>query len=71
MRKRDAYHFDDEEIEDGRSLRVPMMIMDGRDGRVFLTDTVRYLENGQPHFLRATDEAVRDARAATREPAMK
>jgi hypothetical protein len=68
MRKRDAYLDldDDEQVEDGRTVRTPMMLMDGRDGRVFISDTVRY-ENGQPHFLRATDEAVRDARAAARD----
>jgi hypothetical protein len=56
MKNRDAYHFDDDddEVEDGRTVRVPMMIMDGR--RVNLTDTVRF-EDGQPHFLRAADAA--------------
>ena len=49
-RNRDAYHFDDEEVEDGRSVRVPMMVMDGN--RVNLTDTVRFDADG-PHFVRA------------------
>jgi hypothetical protein len=49
---------DDDEIEDGRSVRVPMVIM---DGRVNLTDVVRYDENHQPHFMRAAgDGASRD-----------
>jgi hypothetical protein len=57
---------DDDEIEDGATLRTPLALMDGRDGRrVFLTDTVRFDENDQPHFLRATDET--DARAAARD----
>jgi hypothetical protein len=51
MRKRDAYFDDDDdEIEDGRTVRTPMMLMDGRNGRVFLRDTVRF-EDGQPHFV--------------------
>jgi hypothetical protein len=54
-RNRDSYQFDDDdEIEDGRSVRVPMLVMDGR--RVNLTDTVRF-EDGQPHFVRAVDAA--------------
>jgi hypothetical protein len=52
-RNRDAY-LDDEEIEDGRTVRVPMMIMDGN--RVNLTDTVRF-DDGGPHFVRAADAA--------------
>ena len=52
---KNPYHFDDdEEIEDGHSVRVPMMIMDGN--RVNLIDTVRF-EDGQPHFLRTADAA--------------
>jgi hypothetical protein len=52
---KNPYHFDDdEEIEDGHSVRVPMMIMDGN--RVNLSDTVRF-EDGQPHFVRAVDAA--------------
>jgi hypothetical protein len=56
MRKRDAYldEHDDDEVEDGRAVRVPMMIIDGN--RVNLTDTVRF-EDGQPHFLCAVDVA--------------
>jgi hypothetical protein len=61
MNTRDSYHFDDEEVEDGRTVRTPMLIMDGN--RVNLTDTVRFDDHG-PHFVRATDEAVRDARQA-------
>jgi hypothetical protein len=54
-RNRDSYHFDDDdEIEDGHSVRVPMMIMDGN--RVNLSDTVRF-EGGQPHFARMADTA--------------
>src|SRR5262249_43434314 len=54
-RNRNAYRFDDdEEIEDGHSVRVPMQVMDG--SRVYLTDTVSF-EDGQPHFLRAVDAA--------------
>jgi hypothetical protein len=54
-RNRDSYHFDDDdEIEDGHSVRVPMMIMDGN--RVNLIDTVRF-EDGQPHFLRTANAA--------------
>jgi hypothetical protein len=52
---KNPYHFDDdEEIEDGHSVRVPMMIMDGN--RVNLSDTVRF-EDGQPHFVRMADVA--------------
>ena len=66
MRKRDGYQFDDDEqVEDGRTVRTPMMLMDGRNGRVFLSDTVRFDENHQPHFVRAADET--DARAAARD----
>jgi hypothetical protein len=51
MKNRNSYHFDDdEEVEDGRSVRVPMLIMDS--SRVNLTDTVRFDADG-PHFLRA------------------
>jgi hypothetical protein len=54
-RNRDSYHFDDDdEIEDGHSVRVPMMIMDGN--RVNLSDTVRF-DGGQPHFVRMADTA--------------
>jgi hypothetical protein len=80
-RNRDAYHFDDDdEIEDGRSVRVPMQVMDSR--RVNLSDTVRF-DGDEPHFVRAAAnfedsdvsqfrglwdlDAARDAARAARE----
>jgi hypothetical protein len=63
-RNRDGYHFDDDdEVEDGATLRTPMMVMDGREGRVFLSDTVRF-EDGQPHFLRAVDATSKSSNLA-------
>lgn len=65
-RKRDGYHFaaDDEVVEDGHSVRVPMTIMDaGGPGRVSLADTVRY-DGGdldKPNFVRQSAETSRSA----------
>jgi hypothetical protein len=52
MRKRDAY-LDDEIARDGETIRTPLFLKDGRDH--------------QPHFLRVTDEGVRDARREARD----
>jgi hypothetical protein len=54
-RNHDSYHFDDDEVEDGRSVRVPMAVMDGN--RVNLVDTVRFDADDQPHFLRAVESS--------------
>jgi hypothetical protein len=58
MSKRDAVIriVADDEVEDGRSVRTPLYLM----------DAVRF-EDHQPHFVRAVDAAVRDARAAARD----
>jgi hypothetical protein len=62
----DGYHFDDDELEDGRSVRVPMYLMDAVDAK-WAFDARDHQPGYRPLSDSVTDAKVEDARSAARD----